>query len=220
MVKLNNVKFGYKPNDLVIEDVTYEFLKGNIYGVAGKNGAGKSTLFDLIASKIVANAGQIEVDGVDAKNMSYIENPIIVLNNEKIFYKDLTVYEHFKLLKIYKRDLDITRKLEEFNLVSYADNLPSELSLGTAQRLNIALKSVNSLNIILADEPFNGLDPIEVERLKAFFTDLRNQGSLIIVSSHDIHNLEQLCDKMLILKDGMLTEVSLDGNEGEIHERI
>lgn len=219
MIKLSKIRFGYT-DEMVIDNVTRNFSKGMIYGIVGKNGVGKSTLLDLIASKLYPNEGQITIDNIDITKVSYIENPAAVINNEKIFYKNLTVREHFGLLKLYEKNLDIEHVLEEFNLVSYADNLPSELSLGTAQRFNIALKSVKNLDVILADEPFNGLDPLEVERLKSFFADLKQKGCTMLISSHDIHALETLCDEILILKDGQLFETEINVTESKIHERI
>lgn len=213
MIKISNLNFGYK-NNIVLNNINITLNNNLIYGLVGRNGSGKTTMFDCIQGKYNNYQGDIIIDGVSYRNKSYLQNPITVINNDKIFFNNLTVEEHFKLLK--KNPTALSTIFSEYNLDIYRNCYPYQLSLGTAQRFNIALRmQQNNCSNIVADEPFNGLDPIEVESLKKKFIDLK-KNKMVIISSHDISSLVSICDFLIFLKDGKITVEQVDN---EIDER-
>jgi ABC-type multidrug transport system ATPase subunit len=113
--------------------------------------------------------------------------------------------------------VDVDKTLSTYNLIEYKHCFPNELSLGTSQRLNVAIRMMNSTPNIIADEPFNGLDPIESKNLQDVFMGLKSNKGTMIISSHDILSLVSLCDKLIYLKEGKLVEVDKE-NIGEINE--
>lgn len=221
MINIKNLSFNYK-HKTVLKDLNIILEDGKTYGLIGKNGTGKTTLFNCLNGKLKANSGEVIVDGIDVTHLSYLDNPLTIIDNSKIFFKDLTVREHLNLYNT-KSVTEINEILSEFNLLDYQDNFPSQLSLGTSQRLNIALRMQNlKSNNILADEPFNGLDIVEVEELKRKFMELKKQQYMLIISSHNILSLASICDEILFLKDGDLTMVkAFDKVEMEsVYERL
>ncbi|WP_423363080.1 ATP-binding cassette domain-containing protein [Mycoplasma sp. P36-A1] len=202
MIVIKNLSFSYG-NKKILENINFSFYNNNIYGLIGRNGIGKTTFLECLNGNNKIIEGELMINNVDYTKKSFLNNPLLIINNQKIFYKNLTVKEHFNLFTILN-DLDINKTLEIFNLVDYSDYFPNELSLGTSQRFNIALRLVCRNNDILADEPFNGLDLIEIQNLQSIFHKLKNKQRSIIISSHDILSLVSICDVILHLKNGRL----------------
>ncbi len=207
MIEITNLSFGYK-NNTILKCISMTLNNNQIYGLVGRNGSGKTTMFDCIQGKYNSYQGDVIIDGVSYRNKSYLQNPITVINNDKIFFNNLTVEEHFNLLK--KTSTELYTIFSEYNLDIYRNCYPYQLSLGTAQRFNIALRmQQNNCRNIIADEPFNGLDPIEVESLKKKFIDLK-KNKMVLISSHDISSLVSICDFLIFLKDGKITVEQVD----------
>lgn len=211
MIEIKNLSFEYG-NKTILNEVTLKLENNKIYGLVGRNGAGKTTLFNCLIGKHKLSKGNVIVDGLNTSKMKYLENPLVLIDNSKIFFKNLTVREHFNLLDKERSKEDIKQIINEYNLSDYEALYPGELSLGTAQRFNIALRMQHiETDNILADEPFNGLDPVETEELKKKFIDLKNE-KMIIISSHDILSLTSLCDEIIFLKEAKVTKVEINDN--------
>lgn len=206
MIKLENLSKSYN-GCMILDNINFEFENNKIYGLLGKNGIGKTTLFNCISGKINDYTGTIEIDGRRIEGLSYIENPTVLFNSDKIFYKKLTVAQHFELIMLHIDDFSSKDTMTEFNLLGYKDNYPHELSLGTAQRFNLALRSTNMRGILLADEPFNGMDVVEIKNLIKYFNKIKSPSSTIIISSHDIETLRIVCDEVVVIKDCTIQNV-------------
>lgn len=210
MIEIKDLTFKYSKQKTIVDNVTYKFEDNMIYGIIGKNGIGKTTLLQCLDGTNKIEFGQLIIDGKDCTKLNFLNNPLVILNNEKVFYNNLTVNEHLLILKRYHKSLDISNVVKQFHLCEYLDSYPSQLSLGTAHRLNLALRITGQTKNIVADEPFNSLDPFEAESLCQQFKKMKSNQGTIIISSHDIQSLFNLCDVILHLDQGKLKEVKQD----------
>lgn len=221
MIQVVDLYFSYKDKEVLL-GIDYIFEDNLIYGLIGRNGAGKTTFLECLNGSLRINKGKIMIDDLDYTRSQYLKNPLKIINNDKIFYKNLTVREHLQFVSLCCHHADVENILSTYHLMAYKDCFPNELSLGTSQRFNIALRMINSPENIIADEPFNSLDPVEAKALQDIFKDLKSDAGTMIISSHDILSLTSLCDKLLFLKDGKLLEVDKDdiGEINEIHQLL
>lgn len=211
MIEITNIEMSYG-SDWILRDVSYQFQDGLVYGLIGKNGAGKTTLLKVIMRQITENCGHVYIDGKCIDQVDYLKVPAIFINDSPIFYNDLTVKEHLLLIgsaqgmgkkEAFQR---IDLLLESLKLMQYKNHFPSSLSKGTLQRLNIALGMVRKESMILMDEPFSALDPVQVSVVENLILKSKEEGKTLIISSHDLDSLKSVCDRYLILKDGQLLE--------------
>ncbi|MGF7400470.1 ABC transporter ATP-binding protein [Thermoanaerobacterium thermosaccharolyticum] len=211
MIEIKNISMSYGV-DYILKDLTYKFKTGLVYGLIGKNGAGKTTLLKIIMRLIRENQGSVFIDGKCVDNVDFLKVPAIFIGDSPIFYSDLTVREQLLLVcnsqRIEKKEaisrIDIL--LDELKLTKYKNNFPNTLSKGTLQRLNIALGMIRNESIILMDEPFNALDPVQVSAVETLVLKSKEKGKTLLISSHDIDSLRSICDVYLILRNGQLLE--------------
>lgn len=219
-VSFNNVTKEFK-NKAVLKGVSFNIEAGDIYGLIGENGAGKTTLLKLIVNLLKPTSGNIQVLGKEIKKDSYdyLRN-IGALIDEPVFYKKLTLYENFKVHCEYLGFYD-EEKLESIlrrvGLHNKKDRKIKELSFGEKQRLAIAYALITEPELLILDEPTNGLDPIAIVELREILLKLNREfNTTIIISSHAINELETLVNKVMILKNGEIVE---DGLLEEIKEK-
>ena len=215
-VSFNNVTKEFK-NKAVLKGVSFNIEAGDIYGLIGENGAGKTTLLKLIVNLLKPTSGNIQVLGKEIKKDSYdyLRN-IGALIDEPVFYKKLTLYENFKVHCEYLGFYD-EEKLENVlirvGLHNKKDRKIKELSFGEKQKLAIAYALITEPELLILDEPTNGLDPIAIVELREILLKL---NTTIIISSHAINELETLANKVMFLKNGEIVE---DGLLEEIKEK-
>ena len=219
-VSFNNVTKEFK-NKAVLKGVSFNIEAGDIYGLIGENGAGKTTLLKLMVNLLKPTSGNIQVLGKEIKKDSYdyLRN-IGALIDEPVFYKKLTLYENFKVHCEYLGFYD-EEKLESIlrrvGLHNKKDRKIKELSFGEKQRLAIAYALITEPELLILDEPTNGLDPIAIVELREILLKLNREfNTTIIISSHAINELETLVNKVMILKNGEIVE---DGLLEEIKEK-
>lgn len=219
-VSFNNVTKEFK-NKAVLKGVSFNIEAGDIYGLIGENGAGKTTLLKLMVNLLKPTSGNIQVLGKEIKKDSYdyLRN-IGALIDEPVFYKKLTLYENFKVHCEYLGFYD-EEKLESIlrrvGLHNKKDRKIKELSFGEKQRLAIAYALITEPELLILDEPTNGLDPIAIVELREILLKLNREfNTTIIISSHDINELETLANKVMFLKNGEIVE---DGLLEEIKEK-
>lgn len=219
-VSFNNVTKEFK-NKAVLKGVSFNIEAGDIYGLIGENGAGKTTLLKLIVNLLKPTSGNIQVLGKEIKKDSYdyLRN-IGALIDEPVFYKKLTLYENFKVHCEYLGFYD-EEKLENVlirvGLHNKKDRKIKELSFGEKQKLAIAYALITEPELLILDEPTNGLDPIAIVELREILLKLNREfNTTIIISSHDINELETLANKVMFLKNGEIVE---DGLLEEIKEK-
>lgn len=212
-VSFNNVTKEFK-NKAVLKGVSFNIEAGDIYGLIGENGAGKTTLLKLIVNLLKATSGNIQVLGKEIKKDSYdyLRN-IGALIDEPVFYKKLTLYENFKVHCEYLGFYDeekLESVLKRVGLHNKKDRKIKELSFGEKQRLAIAYALITEPELLILDEPTNGLDPIAIVELREILLKLNREfNTTIIISSHAINELETLVNKVMFLKNGEIVENGL-----------
>ena len=212
-VSFNNVTKEFK-NKAVLKGVSFNIEAGDIYGLIGENGAGKTTLLKLIVNLLKATSGNIQVLGKEIKKDSYdyLRN-IGALIDEPVFYKKLTLYENFKVHCEYLGFYDeekLESVLKRIGLHNKKSKKIKELSFGEKQRLAIAYALITEPELLILDEPTNGLDPIAIVELREILLKLNREfNTTIIISSHAINELETLVNKVMFLKNGEIVENGL-----------
>ena len=205
MLKLENVS-KYYDDFLAVDNLSFEVKPGEIFGLLGVNGAGKTTTFRMIIGLIEASKGTITLDG---KKIGYdVTNEIGFLTEERSLLTKLTVKEQclfYGRLKGMTNEEILTKLdllLERFDIKDYKDKKIKELSKGNQQKIQFITAIINDPKLLILDEPFSGLDPINVELFKSVILDMSKKGSMIIFSSHRMEHVELFCKKLLIMVKG------------------
>lgn len=205
MLKVENVTKYYDDN-LAVDNLSFEVNDGEIFGLLGVNGAGKTTTFRMILGLIDKNEGNITLDG---KKIDYsVTDKIGFLTEERSLMLKLTVKEqaiYYGTLKGMK-ERDILKKLdyylEKFKISEYKNRKIKELSKGNQQKIQFICAIINDPKLLILDEPFSGLDPLNVEDFMKVIREFRDKGTSIIFSSHRMEHVELFCEKLVILVKG------------------
>lgn len=205
MLKVENVTKYYKKN-CAVDNLSFEVKKGEIFGLLGENGAGKTTTFRIIMGLLDSDSGEATLDG---KKIDYdITDHVGYLPEERSLMKKMTVKEQVIFYGILKgmEAKEIEKKLEallkEFGIEEYMNRKISELSKGNQQKIQFITSFINDPKLLILDEPFSGLDPINVELFKNKIRELVKKGTSIIFSSHQLEHIEEFCQKIVILSKG------------------
>src|ERR1041385_430903 len=192
---------------VAVHELTFDVESGQVLGLVGSNGAGKTTTLRCIAGIIPPTRGTIRICGHDlATEPITAKQQLAFINDEPRLFDYLTVQQHLEFTaRIYQvKDAKAigAQLLEELELANKKDGLPSELSRGMKQKLAIACGLLHSPKVIYFDEPLTGLDPLGIRRMKDSILKRAEQGSAIIISSHPLHVVDEICSHLLILKQG------------------
>ena len=205
MLSVKNVTKRYGDNKAV-DNLSFSLKKGEIFGLLGLNGAGKTTTFRMIMNLISPDLGTITFNG---KKIDYdVTDKIGFLTEERSLLLKMTVKEqmiYYGTLKSIKKDKIIERLdylLKKFNIEEYKDTKINTLSKGNKQKVQFISAIINEPELLILDEPFSGLDPINVELFKNIIIELKEKGTSIIFSSHRMDHVELFCEKLLILVKG------------------
>ena len=206
MVEIKNYCKSIKSRP-ILNNVSYNFEYGKIYGIYGHNGSGKTMLLRAIAGLLVPDSGSVVIDGkVLHKDMSFPPSIGIVIENMNLL-PQYNAFDNLKILgKIKKTDTDedITTALERVGLKS--DLKVKKFSLGMKQRLNIAQAVFEKQKIILLDEPTNALDNDGVQLIYKLLKEEKERGALVVITTHHKEDLEEICDVVLKMTEGELHE--------------
>ena len=200
----------------VLKDINFEFKKGKIYGLLGRNGAGKTTTIRILMDVFKANSGTILVDG---KLFSTKKYQIGYLPEERGLYPKKTVAEQLiylaRLRGMNAKEAKIQMKcwLERMGISEYENRKLETLSKGNQQKVQLAQTLLCNPDIVILDEPFSGLDPVNAQILKDVIKEQILGDKLVIFSSHQMSYVEEFCDEIAILNHG---KVVLSGNLREI----
>ena len=207
MVEIKNYCKSIKSRP-ILNNVSYNFEYGKIYGIYGHNGSGKTMLLRAIAGLLVPDSGSVMIDGkVLHKDMSFPPSIGIVIENMNLL-PQYNAFDNLKILGKIKKtatDEDIKTALERVGLKS--DLKVKKFSLGMKQRLNIAQAVFEKQKIILLDEPTNALDNDGVQLIYKLLKEEKERGALVVITTHHKEDLEEVCD------------VVLEMTEGELHEK-
>lgn len=207
-------KFGeYLANN----DISLQVNKGTIFGLLGPNGAGKTTLIRMINNIYMSDSGTIKVFGEDVSNET--QNRVAYLPEERGLYKKQKVIDqliYFAQLKGVSKE-DAKKRAEKwlirFDAASWSNKKIQDLSKGMAQKVQFISTLLHEPELLILDEPFSGFDPINAEMLKDVILELKEMGKTIILSTHVMHQVEQLCDDMCLINKG---KAILQGNVRQI----
>ena len=202
ILTINNLtkKFGYLT---AVKDLTFTINKGNVYGILGPNGSGKSTTLGIVLNVVNKTAGDFNwFDGtVSTHNALKKVGAIIERPN---FYPYMSAYQNLNLVcKIKEVDpAKIDDKLEIVGLLDRKDSKFKTFSLGMKQRLAIASALLNDPEILILDEPTNGLDPQGIHQIREIIKDIAQEGTTILLASHLLDEVEKVCSHVVVLRKG------------------
>jgi ABC-2 type transport system ATP-binding protein len=203
---------------VALDRVGLRVARGEIYGFLGRNGAGKSTTIRLILGMMRPSSGHAEIFGRTVRADSAMWRRVGHLVDSATGYPELTVHENLEIARQLQGVSDggaVGRAIERLGLGGYADRRVRMLSLGNLQRLGLARALVHEPELLVLDEPTNGLDPGGVVEVRELLRDLvRDRGVTVFMSSHVLTEVERLCTRIGIVHRGRLVE-ELGGNELE-----
>lgn len=208
MIQLQNVTKRIKENT-VLDNVSYTFKSGFVYGLYGQNGSGKTMLLRAISGLINLDSGSIFIDG--EKLHDKIEFPPetgIVIENMELL-PECSAKRNLQMLAKIKNiadEKDISFSLERVGLDPDSDKKVKKFSLGMKQRLNIAQAFFENQKIILLDEPTNALDEDAVQLIYKIIREEKSRGATIIVATHHKEDLKEVCDVILKIAEGKIVE--------------
>lgn len=205
MLKVENVT-KYYGDFRAVHNLSFEVKDGEIFGLLGVNGAGKTTTFRMILGLLDKDNGNITLNG---KKIDYnLTDKIGFLTEERSLLTKLTVKEQVVFYGKLKgmEEKTILKKLDywlkRFNITDYLDKKIKELSKGNQQKIQFITAIIHEPKLLILDEPFTGLDPVNVKEIMDVIKELQQKGSIIIFSSHRMEHVELFCEKLLILVKG------------------
>ncbi len=204
-LQIKNITKKYGENTAV-DNLTLDIPQGRMFGLLGGNGAGKTTTFRMVLGLLLPTFGSIAWKG---EPINYDKSHLVgYLPEERGLYPKLKVRDQLvylgRLRGMKKPDIIEKMKvwLERFRVPDYADKRVDELSKGNQQKIQFIAAVLHEPELLILDEPFSGLDPVNVELLKDAVVDLHKQGTTIVFSSHQMEHVEALCDQLCILHKG------------------
>lgn len=220
ILKLNQVVKQYG-NHTAVDGVSFEVPIGSIFGLLGPNGAGKTSLIRMITTITRADSGSIELEG-EVLNNSHPEQ-IGYMPEERGLYKKMKVGAHLiylaRLKGLSKKDAKdaIGQWMEKFEITDWWNKKVEELSKGMQQKVQFIATVVHQPKLLILDEPFSGLDPINTNLIKEEIHSLHQKGTSIIFSTHRMEQVEEICQNILLINQG---KVVLTGSVQEIKNQF
>lgn len=211
----------------ILKGVSLEVNEGDILGFIGPNGAGKTTTIKLILGLQGITSGEVNINGYDIKKdfTKAIRRVGAIIENPDL-YMYLTGYENLKLVANMYKGITKERIMEVVKLVKLENRINdkvSKYSLGMRQRLGVAQAILHKPNLLVLDEPTNGLDPEGIKEMRDLLKKLAKQGMAIFISSHNLAEMETLCNKVCIIQNGEVVEtndIPAIKSTGEAHYKI
>ncbi len=217
-LEVKNVTKKYA-NHLALSNVSVEVPRGSIFGLLGPNGAGKTTLIRIITRITAPDSGDIYMNG-EPFTEQHVQS-IGYLPEERGLYKKMKVGEQALYLARLKgmskqsASSEINKWFEKFDIKSWYNKKVEELSKGMQQKVQFISTIIHEPELLIFDEPFSGFDPINAEILKKEIIHLKNQGRTIILSTHNMESVEELCDEIALINK---SRVVLHGKVTDIKE--
>jgi len=191
---------------VAVDDLNLEVHRGEVFGFLGPNGAGKSTTMSMMLGLIAPTSGNIEIFGLSVKsNLADILGRIGAVMESPGFYPYLSGWDNLRVFARISRDVTDNRIKDVLNLVDLADRAQDKFSgysQGMKQRLAIACALLHDPEFIIFDEPTSGLDPAGMKEVRELLIRLGQEGKTIFLNSHLLHEVEQVCNRVAIIKKG------------------
>lgn len=193
----------------ILDNINFDIYEGEIVGLVGPNGAGKSTLLKIMSGLYPNDEGLVEYYSIDLKhNYEKAMSLVGTLIESPDLYKNLSGFDNLELFKSMFKDVDEKRIKEIVEIVEMEKHLGKKFktySLGMKERLGIAASLINKPKILILDEPTNGLDPIGVKNVMNLLKEM--EGTTILISSHLLSEIEQLCDRVIFINSGKIVSI-------------
>ena len=235
--KQQKIQATNEPKIVAVNNLSFAVEKGEIFGLLGPNGAGKTTTLRMLSTLIKPDSGDVIIDGSSVtKEPSVVREKIGFLTSElklEDFFTPNYLFDFFSDLYHVPADVRKARKaemFERFGIDKFAEVKVGNLSTGMKQKVSLVISIVHDPDIIIFDEPTNGLDILTAKVVTDFLEDLKAQGKTIILSTHIFSLVEKLCTRVAIIIDGKLTmcdslenvtkDMSLETKFFEIYEEV
>lgn len=211
IIEIDNISKEFS-GDIVLHPVSISFEKGKIYGIIGRNGSGKTVLLKIISGFLRPTTGTVTINGISlGKKNEFTKNTGILIEKPGFLpYKN--GFQNLKYLSQIQKlinDQEIYKVLEQTGLTSAAKKLVGKYSMGMKQRLGIAQAIMENPEILILDEPMNGLDDQGASQMRKLFLQLRNEGKTILLASHMQEDIHELCDKVYRIDAGIIEEIKI-----------
>lgn len=209
MIEIKNVSLIMQKNE-ILKDISVHFERGKIHGLIGRNGSGKTMLMKCICGFVKPTAGEITVDGKRiGKDCDFPKNAGIIIETPG-FIPYYSGYKNLKLLADLRGKIsrdDIRKTMEKVGLNPDLKRHVRKYSLGMRQRLGLAQAIMENPELLILDEPMNGLDKEGVADMRKYLLDLKSQGKTILIASHSAEDIGILCDTVCEMDKGRLEKV-------------
>ena len=205
---------------IAVNKMSVHVCKGDIYGMIGKNGAGKTTLMKLLLGLSIPNEGSIKLFG--GENLDAARKRIGSLIEAPAIYKNESAFENMKRFALLAptTDDDIKRILDLVGIGDTGRKKAGEFSLGMKQRLGIAIALLGNPELLILDEPVNGLDPAGIKEVRDMIVELNRKGITFMISSHLLDELGKIATKYGIVNEGVLDEISAEELHGKCRSAL
>lgn len=217
-IQVKNVTktLGLIKRNKVIDNVSMELKSGTVYGFSGINGSGKTMMMRLLCGLLVADKGEILIDGKKiGKDIDFPKSVGLLIENPA-FLGGYSGFENLKkIIEITGKpdEAEIKRAIERVGLDPADEKIVKKYSLGMKQRLGIAMAIVGAPELVILDEPTNALDSTGVERVKQIISEERDRGALVVVSCHDRSILDEVSDTIFVVDNGKITQYAAIGDD-------
>lgn len=212
VLKVENLNKSYDGNN-VVSGLTFDIMEGDILGFIGPNGAGKSTAINMITSLVTPDKGKIYFHGQDTQKLkSEFKRALGVVPQDLAIYQDLSAYDNVKFFcSLYNyKNIELKKRVKEalefVGLWNRKKELPSKFSGGMKRRLNIACAIAHNPKILIMDEPTVGIDPQSRNSIMETIKALNKRGTTVIYTSHYMEEIENLCNRIVLLDQGIILE--------------
>ena len=208
MIIVKNVtkKFGQK---VALEEISFEVSKGEIFGFLGPSGSGKTTMIKILTGQLNADSGQTELLGKVSEKLTPADlEQIGLVSDTSGFYEKLSLYKNLQAYaKIYgKPNSRVDEVLKQVDLYDSKNLAAEKLSTGMKQRMFLARALINKPQVLFLDEPTSGLDPTTSKKIHELLLELKEAGTTIFLTTHDMNEATLLCDRLSLLNRGHLIE--------------
>lgn len=202
----------------ILDNIDYILEEPDLVALIGPNGVGKSSLLNIIANIISKDTGEVKIFGKSNRDISVYKKYSYMMDNS-VLYDNLTGFDHIEYIANSHglgKD-DIEKAVGYLDVGGFLDKRTCDYSLGMKQQLLFTMAILNDPDFLVLDEPFNGLDPSKVIKLREILIDFKEKGKTILLSSHNLAEVDMMTSRVLFLKDGKLIEEDISKYEEEVY---